>query len=155
MKKKILKWFKVFLICYCALYCLRFAQLNFSGNQLIAAQALPYFLLADDEELMLYNKDNLSNITVNVQWVDLNGDLKKELIINKSPLGFYCNEIYGADADGKYKEIAFFYTRDANVVYFPPLTLWGYPHIVAAEGVSHAYGIHQWDRAKQCYKMRK
>ncbi len=155
MTEKILKWGKVVLICYCALYCLRFVQLNFSGNRLIAAQYLPYALLVEDYELMLYNKDNLKEITVTVRSVDLNGDLKKEFIINKDPFGFYCDEIYSIDANGNYKEIASFYTRDCLVLYWPPLTLWGYPEIVAEEIVSHNYGTHQWNCAKKCYERQK
>ena len=57
MTEKIFKCVKVLLICYCALYCLRFMQLNFSGSRLIAAQYLPYALLVEDYELMLYNKE--------------------------------------------------------------------------------------------------
>ena len=154
MIEKISKWIQVLLICYCARYCLRFAQLNFSGARLISARYLPYSLLVDDVELMLHNKENLKEITALVHMVDLNGDLKKEFIINKDPFGFYYNEIYSIDANGNYKEIASFYTRDALALCVPPLTLWGYPVIMANDG-SWGYGLHKWNSSKKCYVHAK
>lgn len=129
MKKRILKWLKVFLICYGALFCLRFAQLNFTGHRTIAATSLPYSLLMD-EELTMYCKDHLKDITVPVQLVDLNGDGKKECIINTAPFGFYYNIIYHIDDNGVYKAASEHYTRESHLIFLPPLTIWGYPVIL-------------------------
>ena len=65
------------------------------------------------------------------------------------------NQVFKLDENGNYKKIASFYTRDCLVLYWPPLTLWGYPEIVAEEIVSHNYGTHQWNCAKKCYERQK
>ena len=77
MTEKILKWGKVVLICYCALFCLRFAQLNFGSGKMIAALYLPHNLVFDDAELMMRREDCLKDTVAFIKLVDLNGDLKK------------------------------------------------------------------------------
>ena len=121
---------------------------------MIAAQYLPYALLVEDYELMLYNKDNLKEITVTVRSVDLNGDLKKEFIFDQSGFDFDHDTIYSIESDGTFRPIADFRTRDELPLYIPPLTIWGYPVILADDG-SWGYGLNKWDSTKKCYVHKK
>ena len=150
MTEKILKWGKVVLICYCALYCLRFVQLNFGCRQPIAALYLPHKLVFDNAELMMRREDRLKETVARIELVDLNGDLKKEFIFDQSGFDFDHDTIYSIESDGTFRPIADFRTRDELQLYIPPLTIWGYPVILADDG-SWGYGLNKWDRTKKCY----
>ena len=154
MTEKILKWGKVVLICYCALFCLRFAQLNFGCRQPIAALYLPHKLVFDNAELMMRKEDRLKETTAVIKLVDLNGDLKKEFIFDQSGFDFDHDTIYSIESDGTFRVIADFRTRDELPLYIPPLTIWGYPVILADDGI-WGYGLNKWDSTKKCYVHKK
>ena len=154
MTEKILKWGKVVLICYCALFCLRFAQLNFGSDKMIAALYLPHNLVFDNAELMMRREDCLKDTVAFIKLVDLNGDLKKEFILDQSGFEFDYDIIYSIESNGTFRVIADFRTRDELPLYIPPLTIWGYPVILADDG-SWGYGLNKWDRTKKCYVHKK
>ena len=150
MNEKILKWGQVLLICYCALYCLRFAQLNFCSRQPIAALYLPHNLVFDNDELMMRRADRLKETAANIKSVDLNGDLKKEFIFDQSGFDFDYDTIYFIEKNGTFRAIADFRTRDELPLYIPPLTIWGYPAILADDGI-RGYGLNKWNSSKKRY----
>ena len=154
MTEKILKWGKVVLICYCALYCLRFAQLNFGSGKMIAALYLPHNLVFNNAELMMRKEDRLKETTAVIKLVDLNGDLKKEFIFDQSGFEFDYDTIYRIESDGTFRSIANFRTRDELPLYIPPLTIWGYPVILADDGI-WGYGLNKWDSTKKSYVHKK
>ena len=154
MTEKILKWGKVVLICYCALYCLRFAQLNFGSGKMIAALYLPHNLVFNNAELMMRKEDRLKETTAVIKLVDLNGDLKKEFILDQSGFEFDYDTIYRIESDGTFRSIANFRTRDELPLYIPPLTIWGYPVILADDGI-WGYGLNKWDSTKKSYVHKK
>ena len=154
MIEKILKWGKVVLICYCALYCLRFAQLNFGSGKMIAALYLPHNLVFDNAELMMRRKDCLKDTVAFIKLVDLNGDLKKEFIFDQSGFDFDYDSIYCVEGNGTFRRIADFRTRDELPLYIPPLTIWGYPAILADDGI-RGYGLNKWDSTKKSYVHKK
>ena len=154
MAEKIFKWVQILLICYCALYCLRFAHLNFGSGKMIAALYLPHDLFFDDPELMMRRKDCLKDTVAFVRLVDLNGDLKKEFIFDQSGFDFDWDSIYFIERNGTFRKIADFRTRDKLPLYIPPLTLWGYPVILADDG-SWGYGSNSWNHSKKCYEHEK
>lgn len=147
---KVMTWVKLVLLCYGALYFLRFCQLNLGGHRDIAAEALPYQLLVSDEELMLYNKEELPNLTAHIRLVDLNGDLKKELIFSKWNFGFDYKEIYSVNKNGSCRLIGTFYTRSSSVIFIPPWTLWGYPVIKA-----HRNDTFYWDGTRKEFVLKE
>ena len=154
MTEKILKWGQVLLICYCALFCLRFAQLNFSSSKMIAALYLPHNLVFDNAELMMRRKDCLKDTVAFIKLVDLNGDLKKEFIFDQSGFDFDYDSIYCVEGNGTSRRIADFRTRDKRPLYIPPLTIWGYPAILADDGI-WGYGLNKWDCTKKSYVHKK
>ena len=154
MTEKILKWGQVLLICYCALFCLRFAQLNFSSSKMIAALYLPHHLVFDNAELMMRRKDCLKDTVAFIKLVDLNGDLKKEFIFDQSGFDFDYDSIYCVEGNGTSRRIADFRTRDKRPLYIPPLTIWGYPAILADDGI-WGYGLNKWDCTKKSYVHKK
>ena len=154
MTEKILKWGKVVLICYCALFCLRFAQLNFGCRQPIAALYLPHKLVFDNAELMMRREDHLKETVARIELVDLNGDLKKEFIFDQSGFDFDYDTIYSIESNGTFSPIADFRTRDELPLYIPPLTIWGYPAILADDGI-WGYGLNKWDSTKKSYVHKK
>ena len=154
MTEKILKLGKVVLICYCALFCLRFAQLNFSSSKMIAALYLPHNLVFDNAELMMRRKDCLKDTVAFIKLVDLNGDLKKEFIFDQSGFEFDHDTIYSIESNGTFRVIADFRTRDELPLYIPPLTIWGYPAILADDGI-WGYGLNKWDCTKKSYVHKK
>lgn len=154
MTEKILKWGQVLLICYCALFCLRFAQLNFSSSKMIAALYLPHNLVFDNAELMMRRKDCLKDTVAFIKLVDLNGDLKKEFIFDQSGFDFDYDSIYCVEGNGTFRRIADFRTRDKRPLYIPLLTIWGYPAILADDGI-WGYGLNKWDCTKKSYVHKK
>ncbi len=154
MSKRKLKWVQTLLICYCALYCLRFAQLNFGCRQPIAALYLPHNLVLGDTELLMYNEDCLDEIVAHIGLIDLNGDLKKEFIFDQRRFGLDYNTIYSIESNGTFRCIANFYTHDKLPLYIPPLTIWGYPAVLTDD--EHCrYVLNKWDSTQKCYVHEK
>ena len=154
MTEKILKWGQVLLICYCALFCLRFAQLNFGSGKMIAALYLPHELVFDNAELMMRRENCLKDTVAFSRLVDLDGDLKKEFIFDQSGFDIDYDSIYCIESNGSFRSIADFYTRYDLPLYIPPLTLWGYPAILANDDL-WGYGLNKWDSSKKCYVQEK
>lgn len=142
------------MICYCALFCLRFAQLNFGCRQSIAALYLTHELVFNNAELMMRREDRLKETVARIELVDLNGDLKKEFIFDQSGFDFDYDTIYSIESNGTFRSIADFRTRDELPLYIPPLTIWGYPAILADDGI-WGYGLNKWDSTKKCYVHKK
>ena len=102
----------------------------------------------------MHNEDRLKETTAVIALVDLNGDLKKEFIFDQSGFGFYYDTIYSIEIDGTFRPIADFHTRDELPLYIQPLTIWGYPVILAYDG-RWEYGLNKWDSTKKCYVHKK
>lgn len=123
---KILKVSMIAVLIYCALYAVRFIQLNFTGHKSVCANTLPYCLLIDSEEL-LYNKDILDKTLVHVQYVDLNGDFRKEFIVKWEMFGH--RDIYAVGKDNSLAYIGSPRSWNFPALFVPRWYIWGYPLI--------------------------
>ena len=123
---KILKVSMIAVLIYCALYAVRFVQLNFTGQKSICANTLPYCLLIGSEEL-LYHEDILDETSVNVQYVDLNGDFQKEFIVQWAIFGY--RDIYAVGKDNSLTHIGSPRSWNFPAIFVPRWYIWGYPVI--------------------------
>lgn len=123
---KFLKIFKVIVLIYFALYSVRFIQLNFTGCKSIKANTLPYCLLIGTEAL-LYHEDILAETMVNVQYVDLNGDFKKEFIVQWQMFGW--RDIYAVGKDNSLTHIGSPRSWNFPAIFVPRWCILGYPVI--------------------------
>jgi hypothetical protein len=126
-----LKVVKIVIISYVVLYSLRFIQLNFTGYKSIKANSLPYCLVEGTEEL-LYNKNVLDETFVSVQYVDLDGNFRKEFTLQWPMYG--SRDIYLVDKDNSYKCIGSFRSWDDINFYLPRWTIFGFPYIYEDNG---------------------
>ena len=123
---KALKILKIILLIYFALYSVRFVQLNFTGRKIIKANTLPYCLLVDTEAL-LYHEDIIDETMVNVQYVDLNGDFKKEFIVQWAMFGY--RDIYTVGKDNSLTHIGSPRSWNFPAIFVPRWYILGYPVI--------------------------
>ena len=89
-----------------------------------------------------------------IRLVDWDGNLKKEFIFDQSGFDFDCDSIYCIESNGTFRKIADFRTRYELQLYIPPLTLWGYPAILADDDL-RGYGLNKWNSSKKCYEHEK